>query len=131
MRITELAERTGVPATRLRSYEEEGLLHVVRSTDRPDEYDQSAIDHVVTVDNLVDAGLTTRLVRVVLDLDVSGPARTAVPDCSRATAESLRAQIASIDARIDCLARSRESVRSYLHQTSHADLVDEQAVPAA
>jgi prefoldin subunit 5 len=54
-----------------------------------------------------------------------------VPDCSRATAESLRTQIASIDDRIDCLQRSRETVRSYLRQSSHADLVDERSVPAA
>ncbi|ROR81033.1 DNA-binding transcriptional regulator, MerR family [Plantibacter flavus] len=130
MRIAELAERTGVPATRLRSYEEEGLLVAVRASHAPDEYEPSAIDHVVTVDNLFDAGLTTRLVRVVLDLDETRASR-AVPDCSRATAESLHAQIASIDARIDCLRQSRETVRSYLRQSSHADLVDERSVPAA
>ncbi|HXH34919.1 MAG TPA: MerR family transcriptional regulator [Plantibacter sp.] len=133
MRIAELATRTGVPATRLRSYEAEGLLHPVRASDAPDEYEPSAIDHVVTVDNLIDAGLTTRFVRVVLDLDadsVSGPTRV-VPDCSRATAESLHAQIASIDSRIDCLQQSRENVRAYLQQSSHADLVDAEAAPAA
>ncbi|WP_285040775.1 MerR family transcriptional regulator [Plantibacter sp. LMC-P-059a] len=130
MRIAELAERTGVPASRLHSYEQEGLLAPVRAPHALDEYGPSAVDHVITVDNLVDAGLTTRLVRVVLDLDDTRATR-AVPDCSRATAESLRTQIASIDDRIDCLQRSRETVRSYLRQSSHADLVDERSVPAA
>lgn len=130
MRITELAERTGVPAARLRSYEDDGLLVTVRAAGGRDEYHPSAVDHVVTVDNLVDAGLTPRLIRVVLDLDEAERSRP-VPDCSRATAETLHAEIAAIDARIGCLTDSRDRVRSYLQQSSHADLVEEQDASAA
>lgn len=130
MRIGELSEQTGVPTRMLRYYEEQGLLRAGRSTNGYREYDEAAVDHVISVRNLIQAGLTSRLVRVVLDLEQSN-ATQPVSDCSRSTAQTLRDELDAIDARIDCLQRSRATVRTFLEQSSHADLVDAPAVPAA
>lgn len=130
MRIGELSERTGVPTRMLRYYEEQGLLRAGRSTNGYREYDESAVDHVISVRNLIQAGLTSRLVRVVLDLEQSN-ATQPVNDCSRSMAQTLRDELDAIDARIDCLQRSRATVHTFLEQSSHADLVDAPVVPAA
>lgn len=73
------------------------------------------------VAGLVQAGIPTRLVKVLLDADEAN-ARDE-PTCPVAVAEQLAAELAGLEARIACLTRSRDTIRSYLARTRHEVLL--------
>ncbi|MHC0429790.1 MerR family transcriptional regulator [Streptomyces sp. O3] len=66
MLIGELSRRTGVSPRLLRYYEEQGLLEVQRGPNGYREYDDEALVAVRKVRALLDAGLSTELIRWVL-----------------------------------------------------------------
>ncbi|MFD4638264.1 MerR family transcriptional regulator [Lentzea sp. NPDC058436] len=66
MRIKELTERTGVSARLLRYYEEQGLLSPLRQENGYRDYDESSVARVEQIRSLLDAGLTTEIIRAVL-----------------------------------------------------------------
>lgn len=66
MRIKELSERTDVPARLLRYYEEQGLLSPERTENGYRDYDPGHVDRVLQIRSLLDAGLTTEIIRAVL-----------------------------------------------------------------
>jgi DNA-binding transcriptional MerR regulator len=122
VKIGELSRRTGVPTRMLRYYEEQGLLSSERRPNGYRDYAASAVDDVELVRGLISAGLPTRLIRLLIGMEgVDGVelART----CSRSLAESLAAELKSLESRIDCLSRSRDTVRSFLARTRHAETV--------
>jgi DNA-binding transcriptional MerR regulator len=123
MRIGELAEATGVPQRMLRYYEQQGLLGPERSPNGYRRYTEPDVGRVLKVRRLIEAGMPTRLIRVVLEMEQDDGTWTR--ECSRAFAEELAAQLASIEARIECLSTSRDTVRSFLERTNHASLVAE------
>ena len=122
MRIGELAERTGVATRMLRYYEQQGLLSSTRQDNGYRTYDESAVEQVRTVRSLISSGLPTRLVRVVRDVEALTDEERS-PSCSRAFAEMLYAELASLDDKIACLSKSRDTVERYLRSTRHDDLV--------
>jgi hypothetical protein len=75
----------------------------------------------------VQAGLTTRLAKVVLD--VERQCAMAAPTCSRELAEMLATELAALDERLACLTKSRDAVAEYLELTRNGDLL--RAVGAA
>lgn len=66
MRIKELSERTGVAPRLLRYYEEQGLLQPQREDNGYRVYDESLLRRVQQIRGLLDAGLTTEIIRDVL-----------------------------------------------------------------
>ena len=76
---------------------------------------------------LISSGLPTRLIQTMLGMDgVRGEelART----CSRNLAENLAEELETLDSKIACLTRSRETVRSFLARTRHAEVLGDARV---
>ena len=66
IRIGELASRAGVSTRALRYYEEQGLLHPVRTLTGQRMYDASAVDRVRLIQQLFSAGLGSELLVTLL-----------------------------------------------------------------
>ncbi|GHI09931.1 MerR family transcriptional regulator [Streptomyces cellostaticus] len=115
MRIGELSRHTGVPTRLLRYYEAQGLLHPERADNGYRSYADSAVQDVRQIRGLLDSGLTTEMIRAILPY-LSGPDELHPPaECvTPQTAALLRAHIDRIQARIDCLARNRDRLTTYL-----------------
>ena len=60
MRIGELSARTGASARSIRYYEEQGLLASVRTATGQRTYAEAAVDRVVLIRRLFDAGISSR-----------------------------------------------------------------------
>ncbi|MGV9305954.1 MerR family transcriptional regulator [Nonomuraea sp. NPDC003727] len=115
VRIGELSRRTGVPSRMLRYYEEQGLLGASRSDNGYRCYGEAAVSRVQQIRGLLDAGLTTEIIRRILPF-LEGPEGIHVhPACLTPELEGLlRGEVARIQARIDCLARNRDALLGYL-----------------
>ena len=117
MKIGELAAHTKVTPRLVRYYEQQGLLHADRTANGYRSYTQEHVDRVARVAGLVQAGIPTRLVRVLMDAE-DAAARNE-PTCPLDVAEQLAAELGPIEARIACLTRSRDTIRDYLQRTRH------------
>ncbi|MFF1808234.1 MerR family transcriptional regulator [Streptomyces sp. NPDC058251] len=115
MKIGELSRRTGVPTRMLRYYEEQDLLHPARADNGYRAYGDSAVQCVQQIRGLLDSGLTTEIIRAILPF-LSGPGDIHLhPECvTPETTALLRGEIDRIQRRIDCLARNRDALRTYL-----------------
>ena len=122
MRIGELSERTGIPTRMLRYYEQQDLLASERSTNGYRSYGEADVERASRVRGLIQAGLSTRTARIVLDLEDQNE-RALPVECSRPLAEELADELAALDSRLSCLARSRDALAHYLAKTSHRDLL--------
>ena len=80
------------------------------------------------VAGLVQAGLPTRLVKVLLDAEDAASRHE--PTCPLAVAEQLAGELAGLDARISCLTKSRNTIREFLTRTQHQVLLADDAPPA-
>ena len=69
MKIGEVAQRTEVATRLIRYYEQQGLLHADRTANGYRSYDEDDVLRVQRVAGLVQAGLPTRLVKVLLDAE--------------------------------------------------------------
>ncbi|MBO0610399.1 MerR family transcriptional regulator [Myceligenerans salitolerans] len=125
MRIGELAGRTGVAPRLIRYYEQQGLLTADRAPNGYRTYGEEHVERVTRVAGLVRAGLPTKLVKVLLDMEDAAAARE--PTCPRLVAEQLAAELVGIEANIACLTRSRDTIREFLTRTEHAALLSEAA----
>jgi len=122
MKIGDVAERTGIPTRMLRYYEQQGLLEAARTPNGYRSYDDSDVERATRVRGLIQAGLSTRMARVVLDIERQSELATP-PECSRDLAEQLAEELAVLEARVACLTKSRDAVATYLERAQHADLV--------
>lgn len=128
MRIGELSRRTGVATRLLRYYEQQGLLAPARRTNTYRDYDEDDVARVERVAGLVRAGVPTRLVKVLVDLeDASGPELAAT--CTRDVAEMLVAELDGLDRRIACLTASRRTLVDALVRTGHGALLPQHPAP--
>jgi DNA-binding transcriptional MerR regulator len=113
MKIGELRERTGVPTRLLRYYEEQSLLQPTRESNGYRSFSEEDVARVKTIRGLITSGMTTRLIRVVLDME-------ALPDdelpqgCSAEFASMLSAELTKLEEQITCLNKSRSTVKRYL-----------------
>ena len=121
MKIGDVAERTQVAARLIRYYEQQGLLTAQRAANGYRTYTEADVARVSRVAGLVQAGIPTRLVKVLLDAEEAN-ARDE-PSCPIAVAEQLAAELEGLEARIACLTRSRDTIRSYLTRTQHEVLL--------
>ena len=113
MRIGELSGRTGVPARLLRYYEEQGLLHPERDGSGYRSYSEADAGRVGQVRGLLEAGLTTEIIRRILpflDCGIHLPAQCLTAD----TARLLEREAERLGQRIDCLSRNRDALLRYL-----------------
>ncbi|MFC9973176.1 MerR family transcriptional regulator [Spirillospora sp. NPDC127200] len=118
MRIGELAARTGVSRRLLRYYEEQGLLHSERAANGYRDYGEDALLRVRQIRALLEAGLTTATIRVMLPC-VHGP--DAAVEASPEAFALLDAELACIDARIDGLRDAREALAAYRERMARPD----------
>lgn len=111
MLIGELSRRTGVRAHLLRYYEAQGLLRPARAGSGYREYGEDAVLTVVQIRRLLDAGLSTREIELILPC-----ATGSAPDLEPCTdlLDTLRARLRDLDERIDTLDRSRQELRGHI-----------------
>lgn len=112
MKIGDVAEQTGVPARMIRYYEQQGLLEPERGDNGYRVYTSAHVDRVRRIRNHISAGLPTRLVKIVFEMEQPGWS----PQCDSDFAEQLTTELAEIDERIACLSLSRKTIASVLEQ---------------
>jgi DNA-binding transcriptional MerR regulator len=128
MKIGELAARTGVTTRLIRYYEQQELLEADRAPNGYRTYTEAHVERVTRVAGLVQAGIPTRLVKVLLDTEDA--AARSLPTCPREVAEQLATELVGVQARIDCLTKSRDAIRRFLTATQHEVLLREAQEPA-
>ncbi|GAA1996639.1 MerR family transcriptional regulator [Nocardiopsis rhodophaea] len=117
MRIGELSRHTGVSTRLLRYYEEQGLIRAERSANGYRAYRGDAVATVRQIRALLAAGLSTEVIRDVLPCARGEvPALEPCPDLLA----TLRRELDAIDARIDALRETRESLADFLRATAGA-----------
>jgi len=122
MKIGEVAKKVGAPTRMLRYYEQQGLIQASRSTNGYRDYSDEQVQHARHVRALVEAGLSTRMIKIVLNIEA--PAGQDQPDeCNRSLAEELARELRVVENRIVCLEKSRDAVIDFLHRTDHSDLL--------
>ncbi|MEU3795222.1 MerR family transcriptional regulator [Streptomyces fructofermentans] len=117
MKIGELAARTGVAPRLLRYYEQVGILTPWRSPNGYRSYGEPAVERVLQIRELLEAGLTTDMIREVLpclDAHTDQQETRTCPDIDVAELDGLRRQLASIRRRIDVLQRNERAIEAYL-----------------
>lgn len=125
MKIGEIAARTQVAPRLIRYYEQQGLLDADRAANGYRAYTDEHVERVTRIAGLVQAGIPTRLVKVLLEAE-DAEAR-GVPSCPAEVAELLAAELVPLECRIACLTRSRDAIRSYLARTRHQALLQGEA----
>jgi DNA-binding transcriptional MerR regulator len=123
MKIGEVAERTQVAPRLIRYYEQQGLLDADRAHNGYRTYGDAHVERVKRIAGLVQAGIPTRLVKVLLDAEDA--AARDEPTCPAEVAEQLAAELGPLESRIACLTRSRDTIRSYLERTRHQVLLQD------
>lgn len=111
MLIGELSRLTGASARSLRYYEAQGLLEAARGPNGYREYAEDALLAVHQIRALLDAGLTTEVIRSVLPC-----VRGEQPEIEMCVdlRDVLGRELAATDARIADLRRNREALAGYL-----------------
>ncbi|MFF9034368.1 MerR family transcriptional regulator [Streptomyces sp. NPDC014892] len=122
MKISEAAQKVGAPARMLRYYEQQGLIESSRSTNGYRDYSEDQVEHARHVRALIEAGLSTRMIKIVLDIEAPS-AQDAAGACAQTLAEELARELRVVENRIVCLEKSRDAVIDYLRRTGHADLL--------
>ena len=108
MRISQISERTGIPARLLRYYEEQGLLAPARNASGYRDYDDRDVEVASSVRLLLDAGLSTATIRTVAPCLIERAGRLA-PLCAEII-DDLKREQARIEASIMTLAASRDAI---------------------
>ncbi|GAA1303529.1 MerR family transcriptional regulator [Planotetraspora silvatica] len=115
MKIGDLAAKTGVAPRLLRYYEEVGILHPFRSGNGYRTYGEPAVDRVLQIRELLDAGFTTEMIREILPCLEAEKEQTEAAACRPAKdLDGVRRQLSSIERRIDVLQRNRHAIEIYL-----------------
>jgi DNA-binding transcriptional MerR regulator len=125
MRIGELARRTGVSRRSLRYYEQRGLLHARRGHNGWRDYDESAVQRVRTIAEMIASGLTLEGVKQLEPcLAVPDWRNRANPGCDNPDLafEIYRARLAVVDERLADLQRHRDRLARYVEELQAAHI---------
>lgn len=114
MRIGELSAQTEVSRRLLRYYEEQGLISAARTVNGYRDYSPDALTVVRQIRALLDAGLSTAVIRDILPC-AYGPAPELEPHPE--TLAVLRRELRQVEARIECLAQTKDLLTCYLRST--------------
>lgn len=125
MRISEVVERSGVPASTLRYYDDIGLVHAARSPNGYRSYDEPALDRLAIVEAAKHLDLTLPQISdllVVVDGDTCTQVREALHprlaerlvevDAQLAALQLLRTRLISATRRVAACPDSGESCHS-------------------
>ncbi|QXJ25136.1 MerR family transcriptional regulator [Actinomadura graeca] len=117
MRIGELADRTGVSPRLLRYYEQQGLLRPARLGNGYREYREADVTAVRRIRALLDAGLPTSVIAVVLDC-VHEDGGTLMPRPCPGMVTHLRREQARVTDTITRLQASQRTLDAWLSSLS-------------
>jgi DNA-binding transcriptional MerR regulator len=112
MRIGELAASSGVSVRSLRYYETQGLLLSSRTSGGHREYSDAAVDRVILIQELMAAGLTSKVIVELLPCIYSG---TTTP----AMVQRLHYQREDIDRRARELLATRDRLDNIITDARH------------
>lgn len=113
MKIGELARAAGTTTRQLRYYEEQGLLAPDRTSSNYREYGEESVEKARQIRCLIEAGMPTRLIRVLLPC-VDGPGAELPPHENPEMADLLLAERERLAENIEKLTRSQEQIECYL-----------------
>ncbi|GAB3151593.1 MerR family transcriptional regulator [Micromonospora sonneratiae] len=106
MRIGELAARTGVSARSIRYYEEQGLLVSMRTASGQRIFAEAAVERVVLIQRLFDAGLSSKRMYELLPCMTNPDIRTSwLADRLREERERIVAEMARLARTVSALDR--------------------------
>ncbi|MGW3122682.1 MerR family transcriptional regulator [Streptomyces sp. NPDC001107] len=117
MLIGQLAKRTGTSERLLRYYERVGLLASTRQANGYRDYDDAAEQTVRQIRALLAAGLSTKLIRLVLPCALADGSLRPCPG----VLDRLRAQLTHLDRRADELAQARQTLQRAIATAEHAE----------
>ena len=117
VRISELAERTGVSTRLLRYYEERGLLSPHRCANGYRDYPEDAAELVAEIRELLAVGLSTR---VIQELEPRAPSEVNEPRPCPEALRVLRRELDALDTRIARMRRVRGRLADYLDDATAA-----------
>ncbi|UNZ19659.1 MerR family transcriptional regulator [Streptomyces sp. 891-h] len=122
MLIGELAERTGVSRRSLRYYEQQGLLVTSRTAKGWRAYDESAVNRVRNVQELLAAGLGTQdILQVAPCLDMKTQEFMACQDSPAETLAMYERRLAVVEEKAAELDRYRSRLVARIAQLRAAD----------
>ncbi|MGC4941723.1 MerR family transcriptional regulator [Kribbella sp. DT2] len=117
MLIGELSRRTGVNARLLRYYEAQGLLTADRGTNGYRRYADDSELTVRKIRILLDAGLTTDVIKRVLPCTREIRDNETVFDWCESLRDLLDHELAAMDDQLSSMQRTRNTLAAYLQQT--------------
>jgi len=113
MRIGELSERTGTSRRLLRYYEQQELIRSARRANGYRDYDERLVDRVLQIRGLLDAGMTTRIIKQILPC-LGQPREIYVAEAGPDIVLMLEQQRDRMTRRAECLLRNRDAIAAYL-----------------
>ena len=109
MLITEFARRAGVSARSLRHYEEQGLLAPARTQAGYRLFEEADLEIVARIRLMLDAGLSTVVIRQYLDCVRTGSGTHHLQLCP-----ALQAELDQVAERLDTASRRIDATRAAL-----------------
>ncbi|WP_312867821.1 MerR family transcriptional regulator [Amycolatopsis pithecellobii] len=110
----ELAARAGVSTRQVRFYEAKELITSVRSPNNYRDYDETALGPVQQIRELLNAGLSTDVIRAILPCLNSPRDPIVFEGVTADTIATLQRERDRLTERIDILTRNRNAVTAYL-----------------
>jgi DNA-binding transcriptional MerR regulator len=114
VRIGELAARAGASARQVRFYEAKGLITSARNANNYRDYNETTLARVQQIRELLDAGLSTQLIRAILPCLESSRDPIVFDGVTAETVEVLERECDRLSKRIDVLTHNRDAVANYL-----------------
>ena len=117
MKIGELAQLAGTTTRSLRYYEQQGLLAPDRTESNYRDYSDDAVDKAKQIRLLIESGMPSRLVRILLPC-LDGPDAQLPAHSNPEMAEVLDAELVRLNENIERLVRSRDQIQCYLDRVT-------------
>jgi DNA-binding transcriptional MerR regulator len=114
VRIGELAARAGASARQVRFYEAKGLITSSRGLNNYRDYSETALGRVQQIRALLEAGLSTQVIRAILPCLESPRDPIVFEGVTSDTVAALERERDKLTERIDVLARNRDAIANYL-----------------
>jgi len=114
VRIGEVAARAGASTRQVRFYEAKGLITSTRGANNYRDYDETALGRVRQIRELLNAGLSTDVIRAVLPCLASPRDPIVFEGVTTETVAALERERDRMTTRIDVLARNRDAIAAYV-----------------